>query len=275
MSAVWTADSTQIDASGALAGGIGQWTADGLLPAAFPTAGSFDYTTLVTSEHNQQPNFMALVNALANTFGSIRDFADALPAQFDLDSAVGAQLNVVGAWVGQPRVVPNVITVGFFGFQDTYGAAGFGELTNTSVGGPFWDLGTPYSGSVTLTDSQYRQIIRAKIASNQSQGTAATLVQTIEDVFGATASIQDVGNLTINLTISTPMSPLDQALITQFNLLPIPAGVVLGSINYIQVPLMGAAADASSGTGALSTSIKLAGSAQSTSTGSGTPTGPW
>lgn len=275
MSYVWSADSTQIDASGALAGGLGQWTADGLLPATFPTAGSFDYTTLVTSEHNQQPNFMALVNALANTFGSIRDFADALPAQFDLDSAVGAQLNVVGAWVGQPRVVPNVITVGFFGFQDTYGAAGFGELTNPAVGGPFWDLGTPYSGSVTLTDSQYRQIIRAKIASNQSQGTAATLVQTIEDVFGATASIQDVGNLTINLTISTPMSPLDQALITQFNLLPIPAGVVLGSINYIQVALTGAAVDASSGTGALSTGINLSGSAQSTSTGSGTPTGPW
>ena len=214
-----------------------------------------DYTTLITSEHNQQPNFVAMVNAVANGIGAITQVAQSLPASFDLDVAVGAQLNVVGQWVGQPRVIPNVLTPGFFGFEDTYGALGFGELTDASFGGQFWDLGTPYSGTVTLSDAQYRQIIRAKIAANQSNGSAATLVQAIEDVFGAVATIQDTGNLTINLTISTPVSPLDQALITQFNLLPIPAGVVLGSINYINV--------------------ELAGNAVSNSTATATPTGAW
>ncbi len=255
MTTQWSADSTQIDASGAVVGGLGQWTADGWLPAQAPTGGSFDYTTLITSEHNQQPNFVALVGALANSIGAIRDVAASLPAAFDLDLAFGIQLDILGLWIGQPRLVPNVITPGFFGFQDTYGAAGFGELTNPSIGGQFWDLGTPFSGSVQLNDAQYRTVLRAKIISNQFNGTAAELVLAIDDVFQATASIQDAGNLAINLTVSTPVSPLYQALITQFDLLPRTAGVPIGSINYIQVPLQGAAV--------------------STSTASATPTGPW
>ena len=81
-----------------------------------------DYTTLITSEHASKSKFMAVVDLLANGVGAITQVAQSLPTEFDLDAAVGAQQDIVGLWIGQSRVVPNVLTVGFFGFADNFAA---------------------------------------------------------------------------------------------------------------------------------------------------------
>ena len=57
-----------------------------------------DYTDLITSEYQQQPDFVALVAALTNSSINADSF-DSIYPSFDLDDAVGAQLDVVGQWV--------------------------------------------------------------------------------------------------------------------------------------------------------------------------------
>jgi hypothetical protein len=95
-----------------------------------------DYTTLITSEHRDKPKFAALVGLLANAVGDIGAAIQSLPQAFDLDVAIGTQLDVVGLWVGRSRTVTDVLIVGFFGFSDDIVALPFGEEGNPrSAGG--------------------------------------------------------------------------------------------------------------------------------------------
>ena len=184
-----------------------------------------DYTALITSEHANKPNFVAVVNALANGVGAITAVAQSLPAEFDLDAAVGAQLDIVGRWLGQSRVIPNVITVGFFGFADTVGAATFGELTDASKGGPWWNLGESYSSTTVLDDTLYRQFLYARILRNQFDGTSAFLEQALADILGVSVTLQDNNSGTVNVTAGGKVPQVLQTIVEQYDILPRPVGV--------------------------------------------------
>lgn len=49
------------------------------------------YTDLVTSEHADKPRFIASLLAITNPFVDLQAVLADLPADFDLDQAVGAQ----------------------------------------------------------------------------------------------------------------------------------------------------------------------------------------
>lgn len=192
-----------------------------------------DYTTLITSEHATKSNFMALVGLLANGVGDVTSLTQGIPQDFDLDSAVGVQLDTVGLWVGQSRVINGVITVGFFGFADTLGAKTFGELNNASAGGPFWDLGEQYTTTTVLGDALYRQFLYAKILRNQSNGTTAELEQALADILGVVVTIQDPGTQSLGVTALGNVPQILQTIVQQYDILPRPACV---NFSYFSFP---------------------------------------
>ncbi len=67
------------------------------------------YTKLVTSEHSSKPNFMAFVAALVQTFVDQQKLLASFSALFDVDLAVGDQLDKIGAWAGVSRNLSKVI----------------------------------------------------------------------------------------------------------------------------------------------------------------------
>ena len=190
------------------------------------------YSALITSEHNTKPDFMAWVDTLCGSAASITASILAIPAAFDLDNAVGAQLDVVGQWVGQARTVNAVLIVGFFGFDDDVAAATFGEEGNISIGGPFYEEGAPFEGSTVLGDTDYRTVLRARIVRNQSHGTLADIENALEFIFGSPAQVADAGTNSLAVTVVNPITPTDQSLLRTLDILPRPAGVAIGSITY-------------------------------------------
>jgi hypothetical protein len=191
-----------------------------------------DYVSLITSEHADKPLFAALVEKVAGGFGEIVDTLRSLPASFDLDTAVGVQLDAVGLWIGQPRAVSGVLTVGYFGFAEDPSALTFGEENDPSVGGRFIDEGEAATGTAVLADPEYRLILKAKIVRNQYRGTTEELEDALEFIFGVPVSVRDTGTMTIDLVINGPLSVVAQSLITNFDILPRPAGVSIGQIIY-------------------------------------------
>ena len=189
-----------------------------------------DYTTLITPEHAGKPNFMATVSLLANGVGSITEVAQTLNTLFDLDTCVGAQEDALGEWVGQPRVVPNVLTLAYFGFSEVGGATDgdqqpFGELSNASIGAPFYSLGDSVGTTSTLNDAQYRTILRAAIVRNQYDGSLSQIEAALLDVFECPCAIVDAGLRSIVTVVSQPQSQVMQALVSDYDILPRPAGV--------------------------------------------------
>lgn len=195
-----------------------------------------DYSTLVTSEHNQQPNYMALVRLLANPFSDIAALVDSFPGLYDLDAALGTQLDATGKWIGQGRQVTGILAPGFFGYSDDSSALGFGELGQPNVGGRFIELSDPTTASAILSDPEFRQLLRARILQNQWNGTVGAFESALASVVNINNTgaplvpqVFDPGSLVVSILLSNqpglPIDPVAFALLTQYDILPRAAGV--------------------------------------------------
>ncbi len=138
-----------------------------------------DYTDLITSEHRGKPKFVSTIEATVDPVANAQAFLKELPAAFDLDDAVGVQLDAVGAWVGVSRTISTCLISVWFSF-DTEGL-GFDQGIWK---GPY----DPDKGLYELDDDTYRALIRLKIKVNTWDGTIGTARAAILDFYGTTES---------------------------------------------------------------------------------------
>jgi hypothetical protein len=190
------------------------------------------YTGLIISEHVNKPKFAQVVALLGGALDDIVQVAKSIPAAYDIDNAIGAQLDVIGEWVGRPRVVEDILSIEFFGFQDDGAALQFGELINPSIGGRFYERFENFASSSTLADPEYRTILKAKIVRNQWDGTTSGLESALEYVFGVPCAIVDTGSLSLTIYVGRPITAIEKTLLSTFDLLPRPAGVAIQAIQY-------------------------------------------
>lgn len=178
------------------------------------------YLDLITSEHRDKPKFSATVSALVAPMESLQQFLATLPGVFDLDDAVGAQLDAVGVRVGRSRLVSTQISGVYFSWDtDSLGwEQGYWQ-------GPY----DPDSGIASLNDDTYRIILRAKIAANQWDGTLSTINDILAPILGDSSAllfIEDHQDMTASVCISGEIpSSLVLALISQEYIPVRPAGV--------------------------------------------------
>jgi len=140
-----------------------------------------DYTGLITSEHNQRPKFMAVVAALAQPMVDLMGVLESMPPKFDLDEAVGAQLDDVGRWVGISRIIRTPLTNVYFSLD--LDGIGFDQGIWK---GPF----DPDTGLTTLDDDTYLAVIRAKIGANHWDGTMEGSVAILNSIFSPTGELE-------------------------------------------------------------------------------------
>ncbi|AUO22534.1 DUF2612 domain-containing protein [Pseudomonas sp. NC02] len=167
-----------------------------------------DYTGKITSQHADKPKFMAMVQVIAQCFLDANLASAALHAAFDLDSALDAQLDNVGEWVGITRNVDTPLTNVYFAL-DTVGL-GFDQ---GAWKGPF----DPDTGITVLDNETYRTLIRAKIGANRWDGTLGESKAILDLVFNGDTFvfIQDNQNMTITIgVVGDQPSALELALLT-------------------------------------------------------------
>ncbi|WP_248322046.1 DUF2612 domain-containing protein [Caballeronia sp. Sq4a] len=158
-------------------------------------AAATDYTSLITSEHASKPKFSAMVAAVAQCFVDQINVTQSIPPAFDLDEAIGVQLDAVGLWVGITRQIKTPLNVYFS--LDTVGL-GFDQ---GSWQGPF----DPSTGLVSLDDATFRTLIRAQIAANSWDGTIPSAASAYANLFVGSESyifIQDNQDMTMMVGVS-------------------------------------------------------------------------
>lgn len=202
------------------------------------------YTSLITSEHNEKPRFMAMVSLLGQWAVDRRNMLASIPGLFDIDDAVGQQLDWVGQWVGVSRNLSIPLTGVYFSFD----TAGLGFDQGTWLG-PF----DPTTGLVSLPDNAYRTLLYAVIAANNWDGTvpgAYTAWNTIFEPLGYSILIEDGQDMTMTVALIGPTpDAVTLALFTGGYLNLRPAGVGI-TFYYTQsvpnVPIFGFDAENSS-----------------------------
>ena len=63
------------------------------------------YQNLVTSEHQSSPKYMAWLGAMIEPLVTIQNVINNFVPNFDVDTAIGVQLDIVGEWVVISRVL--------------------------------------------------------------------------------------------------------------------------------------------------------------------------
>lgn len=179
------------------------------------------YLRLITSYHRGKPKFTAMIKALIEPIVAIQNFIAHLPNDFDLDHAIGVQLDQVGEWVGRSRFVNVPIANVWFSWDTAYRGWEQGVWYQ-----PLYD--TP-GGITRLDDETFRTLLRAKIAANNWDGTLPAAKAALGILFpnGETSIvITDNQDMTITFGVSGVIpSALFIALLSQGYLPLKPEGV--------------------------------------------------
>jgi uncharacterized protein DUF2612 len=189
------------------------------------------YMALVTSQHADKPKFMAFLAMLVQPIADIIALLEGMPGLFDLDDAVGAQLDIVGLWVGVTRNVTVPLPNVYFSLDQA--GVGLGEGT---LKGPF----DPQTGLIALPDDTYRTLLRARIASNHWDGTIPGAYAAWNALFADTGFgilIQDGNNMSMVYALTGPVpDAVTLALFTGGQLSLKPAGVRISNFITPSVP---------------------------------------
>jgi hypothetical protein len=149
------------------------------------------YLNLITSEHSDKPKFKSM---LTNVLDEI-DIGVDIDGEFDIDNAVGVQLDIIGEILGLSRVLT---------FQ-------------------------PSDGSALLNDDDYRSLLYAKIILNQWDGSMETLTDALLKLDTSLYFIvKDNQDMSLDVT-AIGTDQLKKELLSNGYVIPKPAGV---RINY-------------------------------------------
>jgi hypothetical protein len=183
--------------------GDGRKTVQPAPPSAPSTAD--DYVALITpAQAAGHAKFVATVQLSAQAAAAVQAFLAALPAAFDLDTAIGVQLDQVGEWIGQSRDVEVPLTGVYFSL-DTVGVG----LDQGVWQGPF----DPTEGLTVLPDDEYRMLLYATVAANNWDGTVPGAAAALANIFndsntpGVQLAIIDNQNMTMTFLFTGAPPP--------------------------------------------------------------------
>lgn len=187
------------------------------------------YTDLITNYHRGKPLFVDHVDLSTRPLTDTSTAIYELISAFDIDEAIGVQLDALGEWIGRTRIVSQPISGVYFSF-DTDGLG--------------WDQGVwqgpydPDAGYTSLSDDTYRIVLKAKVAINSWDGTNDSLPEILDTALagsGLKMQIVDNQDMTIGVWVF-PETDIDLvslellAAIRQGYLTVKAAGVYAGSI---------------------------------------------
>jgi len=139
---------------------------------------------------------------LRNT-SAVEKTAEDIISAFDVDNAVGPQLDILGRIVGVGRVLK---------FQ-------------------------PSEDSPVMDDETYRLVIKAAIIKNQWKGNAASLKEAWMNLYPDTVifEIQDLQDMSFNIVVSGEFTTLQREIITNGYILPKPEGVRINLLTIVDL----------------------------------------
>lgn len=150
------------------------------------------YLRLITSEYQNSTKFLSWLSELFQISIDIQDTIVAIDPAFDLDLAVGPQLDVLGQEIGLSRRLETTIYVSDVGF--TWDDANLG-----------WGVGIwIYADQTTLLDlpdDVYRQALKVKIADNYWDGSIPKMYELWESLFHGDLLIEIQNNLDMTMFV--------------------------------------------------------------------------
>lgn len=192
------------------------------------------YINLLILQYRSKPRAQGTIEALITAL-MIFDVIRQVENGFDVDTAIGAQQDIIAKYVGTQRVVtPTSDAVNFFAsipYADiSANIVGFvGSIRNDVTTLPPYNqltYETNIASSVTLTDTEFRLLIQAKIFQNTMSHTVDGTFRFLQEFFPANTIFSDNLNMTITYIFNESVRRTAEIFLAE-DALPRPAGVAL------------------------------------------------
>lgn len=165
------------------------------------------YQSLITSEYQNSPKFLAFQKALLQPFVDVGEFLATLYQSLDINNAQGIQLDLIGKIVGQSRQVN-------FNFTD--------------------------GGNPILNDTDYQVLLKARIAQNMWKGKIGALQPLWNNIFpGEAIMVVDNQDMSMNVFVGGALSLTIRDLVRNGYIVPRPEGVLVNYYFFGDVPVFG------------------------------------
>ena len=194
------------------------------------------YCNLLIIQYQNKPKAKQTICALINQM-MIYDIIIQVRDGYDIDTAIGHQLDILGKYLGVDRVVTGVdFTRDWYGFSDYGDTAPFDNQPMIDYGDEIPDYNWyTYADSkqslFSLLDPEFRQILRFKLIQNYSNLSNKDIDEFLFAYFGNSVIFTDRENMTISYVFDEEVERLVTIAKSEM-LLPKPAGVAL-SVTFV------------------------------------------
>ncbi len=192
------------------------------------------YANLLIIQYNQKPKAAATIRLLAREL-LMNGLFDEVDRAFNLDTAVGAQLDIIGMYVGVDRYYSEIDPVDYFAVTDfseddpdaeqKHGLSTFETFDDFAYNGTL-----TYNSVVTtqneLGDDDYRRLIRLKILQNHSDHSHQSIDEGMYGIFGSAVQAYSDGGMTMSYVVSAEYADLMRVALRK-GVIPRPMGVGL------------------------------------------------
>ena len=135
-----------------------------------------DYKTIarsrLTDRHRSDEAFLAILDTLIELKEERqREYLSLADTFLDIDKSTGKNLDVIGKLIGEERTLVNFIDRSYFGFLGT-------RLSEAYDVGYWYSLYRNKYGTLrTLTDEEYRRVLKARVVKNSSDNNRESFLE--------------------------------------------------------------------------------------------------
>lgn len=204
------------------------------------------YVNLLIIQYHGKPKARATIELLTRVLLANNLF-EKIRTAYDIDTAVGKQLDVIGKYVGIDRYYKDTELVDFYALTnyvevdpDANQKYGFSDYSQAMV--PMANGTLNYSSIISkdfkLTDDDYRVLLKLRIVQNYSNSSHQSIDESLYRFFGDTIIPDSTGDMKMFYLIKSPRTEVAKAAVYK-NVLPKPMGVgILYIVNFFN-PLFG------------------------------------
>lgn len=188
------------------------------------------YTNLLIIQYNKQPKAAATIALFISQLIADGIYFD-VKAGYNLDTAVGHQLDVLGKYIGVSRFFGAMMFTDYFAFDlydpepETYNESiGFCDYSDMAKPGLWMTYDDIVNTTYSLSDADYKLLLKLKILQNNCNHSNQQIDDGIFEIFGDLLIPQDNYNMTMNYIVDPSIADLINIAYNK-GVLPQPMGV--------------------------------------------------
>lgn len=168
------------------------------------------YADLLILQYRNKPKARATIKMGVDIYtgdGLLLQLADAL----NIDTAVGAQLDIIGKILGCPRDIPGINNqTKYFSFHVDEDSLGFSTIGNPSSG-VVKNRSNSILATYTLSDEEYRPLLKFKAFLNVWRGDMGSMDRALYEVFGDNVNLKNNQDMTIEYEVTEMTTTIEAA----------------------------------------------------------------